>query len=208
MEINSSFYRPHRPETYARWAGSVPDGFRFSVKLPKTITHEKRLAGCEEDVARFLSQAGCLGAKLGVLLVQTPPHLAFSEAAVEAFLRSLRQETGVAIAFEPRHASWFDGAAEAVFDAFDVARVAADPALFPGAGEPAGARRLAYFRFHGTPELYYSDYPQDALREIAERLDTAGRTHEDVWCIFDNTAQGHALGNALEMAALCANHGT
>src|SRR6188768_857106 len=53
VEINSSFYRPHKPETYARWAASVPAGFRFAVKLPKAITHERRLVECRDLVERF-----------------------------------------------------------------------------------------------------------------------------------------------------------
>ena len=70
VEINSSFYRPHRPATYAKWAESVPVGFRFCVKVPKQITHERRLAGCDALVEQFLHECGHLGEKLGCLLVQ------------------------------------------------------------------------------------------------------------------------------------------
>lgn len=203
VEINSSFYRPHRPETYARWAGSVPEGFRFAVKLPRTMTHEKRLTGCAEDVGVFLSQASCLGAKLGVVLVQTPPNLAFRETEAAAFLGLLRSGTEAGIAFEPRHRSWFDGAADALLESLGIARVAADPARFPGAEEPTGARGLAYFRFHGAPKIYYSDYPADALRRIWDRLRRAREAGtQDVWCIFDNTAEGHALANALALVEM------
>ena len=68
VEINSSFYRPHRPETYARWADSVPAGFRFAVKLPKSITHEKRLQEFGAELDRF-------AAEVGVQLSDTPKHL-------------------------------------------------------------------------------------------------------------------------------------
>lgn len=201
VEINSSFYRPHRPETYARWAASVPEDFRFSVKLPKAITHEKRLADCEGDIDAFLSQAGCLGAKLGAILVQTPPHFAFSQDRVGTFLRLLRAGTDAAVAFEPRHRSWFDGEADTFLESLGVGRVAADPARFPGAGEPAGSKHFAYFRFHGSPTIYHSDYPLAALEDIGRRLRGAhaAGTHE-IWCIFDNTADGHALANALALA--------
>src|SRR5690349_23923685 len=83
-EINSSFYRPHRPETYARWAASVPDGFRFAVKVPREVTHRRRLAGAADVLDRFLGEAGALGEKLGPLLVQLPPSLAFDAATAEA----------------------------------------------------------------------------------------------------------------------------
>ncbi|CDS52509.1 COG1801: Uncharacterized conserved protein [Polaromonas sp. CG9_12] len=64
-EINSSFYRPHQNATYARWAASVPENFHFSVKLPRTITHQQRLAGCAGLLDDFVAQAGGLGEKLG-----------------------------------------------------------------------------------------------------------------------------------------------
>src|SRR5207245_7038537 len=70
VEINSSFYRPHRPATYARWAGSVPADFRFAVKVPREITHRRRLADAAEPLDAFLAAAGHLGDKLGPLLVQ------------------------------------------------------------------------------------------------------------------------------------------
>lgn len=79
VEITSSFYKPHRAQTYARWAAAVPEHFQFAVKMPKEITHEHRLA----DLARldaFLSEISALGAKLGPLLVQLPPKLEFNVA--------------------------------------------------------------------------------------------------------------------------------
>jgi uncharacterized protein YecE (DUF72 family) len=60
VEINSSFYRPHQPATYERWAAAVPAGFRFSVKLPKTITHEKRLHDCAPLLRGFLHRRALL----------------------------------------------------------------------------------------------------------------------------------------------------
>lgn len=201
VEINSSFYRAHKPETYQRWAASVPDGFRFSVKLPKAITHDKDLKDCDDEVAEFVSQTSCLGGKLGVILVQTPPRLALSPKTLEAFIGHLKAKTDTPIALEPRHRSWFEAEANALLDRLDVTRVAADPARFPGAEDPAGSRSLAYFRFHGSPEIYYSDYLPEALAAIRPRLE-AEREAGQVWCIFDNTAQGHALGNALAFAGI------
>ena len=81
VEINSSFHRPHRPTTWTRWAESVPADFRFAVKLPKTITHERKLADCADLAQRFLDEASGLGPKLALLLVQLPPKLAFDAAS-------------------------------------------------------------------------------------------------------------------------------
>src|SRR3954470_11987598 len=77
VEINSSFYRPHRTATYERWAASVPEDFHFAVKIPKAITHERRLADVDDLLDRFLSEVSGLGPKLGPLLVQLPPSLSF-----------------------------------------------------------------------------------------------------------------------------------
>lgn len=77
MEINSSFYRPHRPETYARWADAVPDDFRFAAKVPREITHTLKLVGAERATGMFLGQVTAMGPKLSPLLLLLPPSLRF-----------------------------------------------------------------------------------------------------------------------------------
>lgn len=200
VEINSSFYRPHRRETYERWAASSPAGFRFSVKVPREITHTRRLRDAAEPLRRFLDEVHGLGAKLGPLLIQLPPSLAFEPAGVEAFLEVLRAMHEGAVACEPRHRSWFAGAAERLLERYDIARVAADPALVPAAAEPGGWQGLAYHRLHGSPKVYYSAYSQEYLEALAARL-REGAARE-TWCIFDNTAAGAAAGDALRLVAL------
>jgi uncharacterized protein YecE (DUF72 family) len=88
VEINSSFHRPHRRETWRRWADSVTAGFRFAVKVPKTISHERKLVDCGELVASFLDELGGLGDKLAILLLQLPPKLAFDPEVAAPFLAS------------------------------------------------------------------------------------------------------------------------
>src|SRR3984885_16225927 len=102
VEINSSFYRPHRRATYERWAATVPDDFAFAVKLPKQITHELRLAAAETALDIFLYQARGLGAKLGPLLVQLPPSLAFDSDVAHAFFAALRARHAGNVVCEPR----------------------------------------------------------------------------------------------------------
>src|SRR3954466_207983 len=102
VEINSSFYKPHRPATYARWAASVPADFRFSVKVPKLATHERRLVDTEDVLDAFLAEATQLGDKLGPLLVQLPPGLTFSAGVAERFFALLRGRFDGALALEPR----------------------------------------------------------------------------------------------------------
>lgn len=200
VEINSSFYRPHRQETYERWAASVPEGFRFSVKVPKAITHERRLVDCEALFDEFLGQARGLGEKLGLLLVQLPPSLRFAPEIADSFLTAVRRETSMEIACEPRHASWFTADAGDLLASFRIARVAADPARQEGADQPGGWPGLVYMRLHGAPRIYYSDYTEGQLREIRQRMAAFHEAGAEVWCIFDNTAEGNALGNAMMLA--------
>lgn len=203
-EINSSFYKPHQRKTYARWAGSTPADFRFAVKIPKAMTHDRKLADCGDLLDAFAEQAGGLGRKLGVLLVQLPPSLAFDAAVADGFFAALRERIAAPVACEPRHASWFAPEMSAWLAARRIARVAADPAPKAageaGAGEPGGWDGLLYYRWHGAPRIYYSDYGAVALAGLRARLAAAAARGAQAWAIFDNTAAGAALGNALTLA--------
>ncbi len=196
VEINSSFYRPHQPQTYARWADSVPDDFRFAVKLPRTITHDQRLKEIEAPLAQFAAEAGTLGNKLGCVLVQLPPSLALDAALADEFLQRLRSHFDGMLACEARHGSWFSDDASALLQRHRVTRVIADPpAGQPGPYVPTTDD--AYVRLHGSPRIYYSSYDAAWLKSVADWL--AGR---DGWCIFDNTASGASILNALQLRAM------
>jgi uncharacterized protein YecE (DUF72 family) len=208
-EINSSFHRSHRVETYQRWAAQTPPGFRFSAKLPKTITHEGRLRDAREPLQRFLAEAAGLGERLAVLLVQLPPSFAFEPRPVQAFFGLLAELCEVAVVCEPRHASWFTPAADGVLAASRVSRAAADPSRWPEALRPGGwlgpegdgRGAVLYHRWHGSPRTYWSRYEPQWLRDRAGEL-KRWPGGADRWCIFDNTAAGHAISNALELQAL------
>jgi uncharacterized protein YecE (DUF72 family) len=198
-EINSCFYREHKPGTYRKWAAAVPDDFRFAVKAPKSITHEGKLCVQGEDaLKRFLEQTGSLGEKRGPVLLQIPPKLAFDDVPARSFFIMFRELYAGPAVFEPRHVSWFGDGAELLLREFSVARVAADPALVPEAAHPGGWPGLLYFRLHGSPQRYYSAYSEDYLLRLAAELRQAA-TSATAWCIFDNTASGAALANALEL---------
>ena len=196
VEINSSFYRPHRPATYARWAASVPDTFRFSVKVPRTITHEGMLADPEMKLDTFLSQASALGEKLGCLLVQLPPSLAFDQNVAARFFAALRQRHAGAAVLEPRHSSWAAPECDALLETFRIGGVAADPPRIPLGSEPRGWRGVTYYRLHGTPRVYFSAYSDDYLDALAASLAVRGDDSAARWCIFDNTGLGAAPINA------------
>lgn len=199
VEINSSFHRPHRASVWAKWAASVPESFRFAVKVPKTITHQGKLVDCEDLTVRFTEEVEPLGAKLAVLLVQLPPKLVFDPDVAERFFTHLRSVTDARIACEPRNASWFEDEADALLARLLVARVAADPALGPAAAIPGGWQGLAYWRLHGSPVMYRSSYTESALNAYARQIRAAVGDGRTAWCMFDNTASAAATANALAL---------
>lgn len=191
-EINSSFHRSHAPATYARWAASTPAAFRFSVKLPKEITHVRKLRRSRAPLERFLEESAGLGSKRGPLLVQLPPSFQFDLRVVGRFFALVRSLYEGPLVCEPRHASWFEQGTR-LLSRYEVAQVAADPPCVPAAGRPGGWPGLTYYRLHGSPRTYWSAYSQDALDDLAVSLrETTG----EVWCVFDNTASGAAFENA------------
>ncbi len=210
-EINSSFHRSHRVETYERWAASTPSTFRFAVKLPRSITHDARLRRARDPLRRFLDEAAGLGERLAVLLVQLPPSFAFEPRPVRLFFRTLREFFNGAVVCEPRHASWFVPAADRELSALRVGRAAANPARCPEAARPGGwmgpagdwRGAVLYHRWHGEPRMYWSRYE---LQWLGARADELARWpfEADHWCVFDNTASGAAIVNALELRALIA----
>ena len=200
-EINSTFYRPHRASTYTRWAASTPEDFRFSVKVPRSITHETALRPAREQLQDFVDQIGHLGSKLGPILLQLPPRQSFDEPVARDFLSLFRDifPSGSA-ALEPRHSSWFSPDAEKLLTDLCISRVIADPPITAEAHHVADDRGLTYYRLHGSPRVYYSSYSNASLQEIAEAI--FQQKPREAWCIFDNTASGAALGNALGLAQI------
>ncbi|AUZ46780.1 DUF72 domain-containing protein [Pseudomonas orientalis] len=201
VEINSSFYRPHLPKTYERWGESVPAGFRFSVKVPKRITHELRLRQCETALDEFLAQCLQLNDKLGCLLVQLPPSLSYEPLIARAFFEALRQRFAGAVVLEPRHASWL--AAGSLLQALEIGWVIADPAVIAAGDAWQGVR---YWRLHGSPRIYHSAYGPERMQAYARLLRQSIEEGIPTWCIFDNTASGHAVADALHLLDLHPSH--
>jgi uncharacterized protein YecE (DUF72 family) len=166
------------------------------------VTHDARLQGVQAPLQRFAGEAGALGAKWAVALVQLPPSLALHEALATEFFARLAEACPAAVVCEPRHASWFTPAAAALLARLGVARAGVDPAKWPGSALPlpAPGRPLHYYRWHGSPRLYRSPYEPGWLAERAAEL-AALPPDAEAWCIFDNTAGGAALDNALDLQA-------
>lgn len=201
-EINSSFYRRHEIKTYERWGQSVPRSFRFSVKLPKAISHEARLRGCGPLLDGFIDDISGLGSKLGAILVQLPPSLVFEARVASTFFAMVRRRTSAPIVCEPRHPTWFDPAAEAAFYSHGVSRVAADPPITDVSATPSETGHLRYWRWHGSPRMYYSSYSEQALAALANDVRAQLKKRVSAWVVFDNTAHGQATANAAQLKAM------
>jgi uncharacterized protein YecE (DUF72 family) len=204
VEVNSTFHRRHAAAVFARWAASVPARFRFSLKLSREITHDARLERTGDALTRFFDDASGLGDKLGGVLVQLPPSLAFDAAIAARFFAMLRRRCSAPVACEPRHPSWFDPAVDALWNAHAIARVAADRTRLQAATEPGGSAHAGwrYWRWHGSPRMYYSAYDDATLVRLSQQLEAHGSRTAPAWCIFDNTAAGHAVHDGARLQAL------
>lgn len=191
VEVNSTFYRRHKTSTFARWAASVPDDFRFAVKMPREMTHMRRLREIEPAFTVFLADVAPLGGKLGPLLCQLPPSLPFDAAVAQRAFEAMRAAYGGVMVIEVRHKSWASPAALDMLRRYGMDRVLADPApVWPKEDFTEPPR---YVRLHGAPEIYYSSYDEAEIRAFAQRL------APESWCVFDNTASGAACENALTL---------
>jgi uncharacterized protein YecE (DUF72 family) len=196
IEINGSFYSLQRPEFYAEWRDETPEGFVFAVKGRRFITHMKRLNDIETPLANFLASGVFeLGAKLGPILWQFPPQMAFVPERFEAFFALLPRDTDAALAIARRHDDRVRGRASLTIDAHRRLRHAVeirhksfvDPrfvqllrrdAIALVVADTAGRWPLAedltadfvYVRLHGDEELYASGYGDQALEGWARRI--------------------------------------
>ena len=191
VEINSTFYRRHKKSTFARWVRSVPDGFRFSVKMPKEISHRRSMIDVAGPFCSFIEDIAPLGEKRGPLLCQLPPSLAFEARTFDNAFKTMRETDRGPIIIEARHKSWALPEAVSLLKAYKIGRVLADPALvWPAETFDTPPQ---YIRLHGKPKIYYSVYSDEEIEFFSKLVAPDG------WCIFDNTASGAAIENALSM---------
>ncbi|QNI07122.1 DUF72 domain-containing protein [Mycobacterium kubicae] len=197
VELNASFYRWPKDSTFAGWRERVPDGFTFSVKAHRGLTHYRRLANPEPWVERFERCWQALGDRRGVLLVQLHPEQQRDDARLDHFLASV--PNWIRVAVELRHPSWHDPAVYELLERHHAAYV-----VMSGANlvcVPRATTDLVYVRMHG-PEpasLYTGSYTDSDLRWWAERITEWDSQGRDVWMYFNNDIGGHAVRNALSL---------
>lgn len=202
-EINYTFYHLARRETFRKWSAQVPEGFQFAVKAHRSITHVKRLLDVQEVWSEFVGSAEGLGGKLGPVLLQFPPSFRCDFGAIRDFLAGpLGGDLGsLRLAFEFRHASWFQERVAELLKDHGAAMVIADSSRYPQAPLQATAS-FVYLRFHGPGALFSSSYGEPELRLWAGRIRGWLGEGLDVYAYFNNDAHGCAVQNARRLHEL------
>ena len=228
-EVNGSFYSLLRPSTYVGFRAQTPDDFVLAVKGGRYITHIRRLAGAETALANFLASGVlALGPKLGPLLWQLPPSLAYDEERLVSFFALLPRTSSEAAALaarhdaklgedrvhlavdadrplrhalEVRHPSFCTDRTVRLLREHNVALVLADsPHKWPLLEQDTADFR--YLRLHGHPDVYASGYSPATLDFWAEKVLAWTAAGQDTYVYFDNDIRGHAPYDAVSLLEL------
>lgn len=201
VELNATFYRLPTDNAVTGWRDRVPDEFRYSVKLSRYLTHQKRLKDADEGLETFLDRLGPMQDRIGAVLAQLPASLAFDDAPVDAFLSGWRRRTRLPLAIEARDDSWFSDEAIDLMEKSGVALVQADSGDYWPSTRTETAD-FVYLRYHGPDELYSSGYTPQKLGAEAERIADWLADGREVWAFFNNTDAGHAWSDAERLRRL------
>jgi len=199
VEVNATFYRWFEEKTYQNWQQKAPEGFKYVIKLPRGITHQKLLKEIEDYAERFEGLVAHLGNKLGMLLMQLPPKMPYNPERIDKALSAFKHPEKLAVEF--RSAEFFTeeisdilkkhGATFCIVDSPDIKPI------------PALTSKTAYLRFHGHTEWYKDSYSPEQLenfKEICQNLIEQGA--EKLYLFFNNNIGGHAPFNAQDMMNL------
>jgi uncharacterized protein YecE (DUF72 family) len=197
IEINSIFYKLPRKSTIVSWAQTVPENFRFTFKLSKSVTHMKGLDFSTKDVADFMSTVENVGEKKGCLLAQFPPSLKIEKLnEVQKLLETLgeaTQNSGWKLAIEFRDPSWYEREVYELLEDYRAALVIQD---IPKSATPLDAATgdFIYLRFHGPEPRYRGDYSDEFLQKYAGHINNWISEKKTVYAYFNNTV-GAAVEN-------------
>lgn len=199
VEVNATFYRRFRDETYHRWRERAPAGFRYVLKVPRLISHRKHLHDCAGEIAAFCRSAALLGETLGLLLLQLPPSMPYDPPRLRAALAAFGNPGRVAVEF--RNPRWLTDETRALLCESGAVFCCAD-----SPDQPLGDWLTAdqgYIRLHGRQRWYDYDYPHRELEQIgqaARRMVAQGARR--VYLFFNNDAAGYAPHNAQQLRTM------
>lgn len=195
VEINSTFYRKPTAKTLAKWFYETPDHFRFFIKIPKTISHEKRLTDCKEEIKEFCKHIQThLKEKLSGFLYQFPPSFKNTDENLDLIVKNI--DLNYLNVIEFRHNSWWNNE---IYSKLQTKNIIFSGVSFPGnlpedfiINHP----ELFYYRLHGKPVLYKSEYSEEVLKTLAQTILKSGRNG---FVFFNNTWGTAAIKNAIHL---------
>lgn len=200
-EFNGTFYRFPTVQNLVSWSGRVSDDFRFSVKVPKIITHGKRLEGCEREIDVFyLTSKEGFGKKLACVLWQLPPSFSFNKNRLRLVVDSMDSSFKNVVEF--RHESWWQ---DEVITKLSDKNITFCNVSYPGL--PTSILQttpIGYIRMHGSPRLFYSEYTKEEVETLYRQVSDVG--FKEVFIYFNNTASTAAIINALQLKQLPISH--
>ena len=200
VEINGTFYRLQNPRTFQKWAHETPENFRFAIKANRYLTHHKKLADPAASVLIEKNHDEALKEKLAVVLWQLPGLVKKDEVKLQHFIAALLQWKNVRHTVEFRHDSWFDDETAQYLAEAGIAVCLSDAEAWPMWDRVT--TDLVYIRLHGHTQTYVSSYSKPELAQWADRIEQWLKQDKQVHVYFDNTAQGAAPHNALELQKL------
>jgi uncharacterized protein YecE (DUF72 family) len=197
VELNVTFYRLVKKQTFQNWYKRVPEDFYFVAKGSRFISHIKKLKSVKEPLGLFIDNAVELRGKLAAILWQLPPSFKKNLRRLEAFLKLLKEPKFRQV-FEFRNGSWFDQEVYALLKEYNACLCIAHSSRFPCARELTSD--FLYLRFHGSGSLYSSNYSDKELKEWVDF--TRSFKRKDIFAFFNNDAYGYAVKNALRFREL------
>jgi uncharacterized protein YecE (DUF72 family) len=204
VEVNSTFYRLPPPSVAASWVRRTPNGFLFSAKFPRSISHDRRLVGATDELAEFLRVLRPLreAGRLAAALLQLPPSLPFEPRTVRAFYEAIPPEVPVAVEF--REGSWLGDDSIALLREFRFAHVVVDEPLLPIRLEVTAP--FSYVRWHGHGARLWYDYryTEPELAAWVPRVQALAERTGTVYGFFNNHFRGDAAANGQKMSELLA----
>ncbi|WP_456432038.1 DUF72 domain-containing protein [Nitratifractor sp.] len=200
VELNSTFYHLPKAATVEHWMEKTPEGFLFSFKAPRAITHYRKLRDAKEDLVRFLHLIKPIRSKTAAVLFQLPPSLHRDDALLAEFLSTLPHRSAWRFAIEFRHGSWYDDAVYELLHRHETALCWHDY----GRGESPRVETapFVYLRLHGKNGHYRGSYDEETLRGWADSLRKAQRHKREAFVYFNNDFDGDAVIDARRLAAL------
>lgn len=198
VELNAPFYRTPTEAVVRHWRDATPDGFRFSWKASRFITHIKRLKVERDSIALLNSRLDGLGEKLGPVLFQLPPNMKCDRERLAQFLAMLSGR--YRYTFEFRNADWYRPAIFELLADHDAALCISDHNAAPAPREATAS--FVYIRNHGASGHYHGSYCEEALADWAKTIRRWRTQGRGVWCFFDNDVKSAAPCEAGRLLAM------